>query len=296
MDPTDTVVVRTFATEATAQLAARRLEVAGIICVLARDDCGGNFPAMTTAGGLRLLVAPADADAARRLMEDIEHPGSDSEEPTEPIPSISEPCPEPKASPPDRTSSARSKRGFWLGLVVGVAVSGIVFGLYEYRQRHFTGAHSYDLNGDGKPDVWFRYFRGDHERWEQDRNSDGRPDEWVFYAGGWMFRSEGDDNFDGKPDTWYSYRNEVVVESKEDTDFDGKPDVTVRYESGVPQEAVWTPGESGVVRHKQIFRHGVLQEAFFDNDGDGVFDEKVTYDALQMPDRVETLKEVSAPP
>ncbi|MBI2927189.1 MAG: DUF2007 domain-containing protein [Verrucomicrobia bacterium] len=294
-EPKDTVLVRTFATEATAQLAARRLEAADIPCLLASDDGGGTIPALTTVRGVRLLVAPSDLDAAEQLLRDIEHPGLVSESPAEP-----DTTPPPRSQTRPATSAEgarpeRSRRGFWLGLIVGVAVSGFVFGLYEIRQRTYTGVEEYDLNDDGRPDAWWIYRKGQCERIEQDRNYDGKPDSWDFYPEGEHSQTQTDDDFDGKPDGWHAYTNDVVSESKLDVDSNGRPDVTYRYKAGVVTEAAWTGGEGSIVLHRQVFQDGVLHESFIDKDGDGVFDEKVEYDAFAVPIRTLSLKLLSAP-
>ncbi len=295
LEPKDIVLIRTFATEATAELAARRLEAAGILCLLASDDGGGTIPAMTTVRGVRLLVGPDDVDAAEQLLQDIERPGSVSESQTEPdatTPALSQALP---AASADGARPGRSKRGFWLGLVAGVAVSGLAFGLYEINRRSFTGVHEYDFNDDGRPDVWWTYRKGQCERIEQDRNYDGKPDSWDFYPEGEHSQTQTDDDFDGKPDGWYSYANEVLSEAKFDVDSNGRPDVTYRYKAGVASEAAWTGGEGSIVLHRQVFQDGVLHESFIDKDGDGVFDEKVEYDAFEVPIRTLSLKLLSAP-
>ncbi len=120
----------------------------------------------------------------------------------------------------------------------------------------------YDLNRDGKPDVW-RYVRKDAAgkevvlRKEKDLNGDGRIDTWEAYApDGTVSRLVYDLDFDGKPDvtlffekdqlvrkeyalgfdgqsrSWNFYEKGKLVRKERDTNADGKPDVWEYWENG----------------------------------------------------------------
>lgn len=63
-----TVVIRNFSSQDTAELAAANLEAHGIEYWVNADDCGGMYPNLTAAGGVRLLVRASDAEAAIALL------------------------------------------------------------------------------------------------------------------------------------------------------------------------------------------------------------------------------------
>lgn len=55
------VTIRSFDSEAEAELAKTKLESAGIKSFLSGDDCGGLRPAMTFTNGIKLVVRAEDA-------------------------------------------------------------------------------------------------------------------------------------------------------------------------------------------------------------------------------------------
>jgi hypothetical protein len=63
------VVVRRFTTEVEAELARAILESNGIAAAVLRDDGGGMLPAMSLLSAVRLVVAPADAESAREVLD-----------------------------------------------------------------------------------------------------------------------------------------------------------------------------------------------------------------------------------
>jgi putative signal transducing protein len=65
----DYVVVRRFTTEVEAELARAILESNGIAAAVLRDDAGGMLPAMSLLSAVRLVVGPADAEAAREVLD-----------------------------------------------------------------------------------------------------------------------------------------------------------------------------------------------------------------------------------
>lgn len=62
------VTIRTFLTKIDADLAATVLEAAGIASVIRADDCGGIRPHLWM-GGIELLVASDEADAAQAILD-----------------------------------------------------------------------------------------------------------------------------------------------------------------------------------------------------------------------------------
>src|SRR5665213_2073011 len=67
-DEVKTAIIRTFSSHEAAQLAASNLEAHGIKCWVNADDCGGMYPNLTAASGVRLSVRASDAEAAIALL------------------------------------------------------------------------------------------------------------------------------------------------------------------------------------------------------------------------------------
>ncbi|HEY7682359.1 MAG TPA: DUF2007 domain-containing protein [Gemmatimonadales bacterium] len=63
------VVIRTFVSEADANLAQAILAANGIEAIVLRDDAGGMLPSMSLGSDIRLVVRAADAALARELFE-----------------------------------------------------------------------------------------------------------------------------------------------------------------------------------------------------------------------------------
>jgi hypothetical protein len=66
-----TVVVTVVASRTEADLIAGMLRSNGVAAAVSADDAGGQEPALQ-AQGVRVLVAPADEDAARQLLADAD--------------------------------------------------------------------------------------------------------------------------------------------------------------------------------------------------------------------------------
>ena len=66
------VVLRTYASEAIASIAHSRLGFEGIEAYIQKDDCGGAYPSLQMAGGVRLLVKPEDLEDAREILNEME--------------------------------------------------------------------------------------------------------------------------------------------------------------------------------------------------------------------------------
>jgi hypothetical protein len=63
------VVVGTYQVEHEADLACAVLEAHGVRAVVLRDNAGGMLPMLQTLFQIRLVVAPEDADLARRILD-----------------------------------------------------------------------------------------------------------------------------------------------------------------------------------------------------------------------------------
>ena len=110
-DEVKTVTIRTFNSHEAAELAAANLEAHGIECLVNADDCGGMYPNLTTAGGVRLLVRASDAETAVALLNAQASPAEINQIEAEAV-----------ASPPPETVPL--KKLSWgqilFGIVVGV--------------------------------------------------------------------------------------------------------------------------------------------------------------------------------
>lgn len=265
----ESVVLRTYAGEALASIAAARLESEGIEAIIQKDDVGGAYPALQMSRGVRLLVKPADVPRAEEILTEIE--AEDTGE-------VEQPEPE-----EDRKTSKSGPillvGGFLLGLIVGYFAAPEL----THRRGNYTGVIKEDRNEQGKPGRFYYYVDGLRTRIEEDRNYDGQPDAWYKFVANRLRTATLDDNFDGKPDVWITYKNEFNYTMKVDTDFDGKPDATIFYVNGLKQRVDWHPNDSAIIERRQIFEHEVLKEELVDTDQDGIFDQKITYDRFERP-------------
>ncbi|BDG06787.1 FG-GAP repeat domain-containing protein [Anaeromyxobacter oryzae] len=112
----------------------------------------------------------------------------------------------------------------------------------------------YDLNRDGRPDVW-KYVTKD---------ADGKEV---------LLRKEKDLNGDGRIDTWEAYGADgALTLVVYDLDFDGKPDVTLTYEKGQLVKKEYALGFDGASRSSSFFEKGKLVRKERDTNGDGKVD------------------------
>jgi hypothetical protein len=268
MNLDEAVVVRTYAGEMVASIAAARLGSEGIEAHIQKDDCGGAYPALQMSGGVRLLVKPEDLENAEKILNELEVEDSEKIEEQE----------EPEDSKRARSNSLLLIGLFLLGLAAGYFLSP------ELRDRStYTGVETDDRNKDGKPGVLYHYVDGQLSRVEEDRNYDGKVDAWLKYAAGKICTAADDNSFSGQPNRWTTHKDRFNYEVKVDTDFDGKPDLTVIYVNGVKQKVDWHPNDSTIIERRELYEHDVLKEKLVDTDGDGIFDLKITYDPYERP-------------
>lgn len=106
-----------------------------------------------------------------------------------------------------------------------------------------------------------------------DLDGDGRPNIWRVFQGETPVRVDLDLNGDGKPDTRRTLDAAGEVAKEEaDLDFDGKIDITANFEAGRKVQ------ESAFLSHRatpdvlRLFIDGKLAEKRRDLDGNGVFE------------------------
>jgi hypothetical protein len=69
------VVINTFDNEAEAEMAQQLIEDAGVRAFVSKDDAGGMEPHLQLTGGVRLVVARADAERAREILKQMTSDG-----------------------------------------------------------------------------------------------------------------------------------------------------------------------------------------------------------------------------
>jgi hypothetical protein len=263
--PPEAVLVKTFHSSPDAEMAAGILRANGIAVWLLADDCGGMYPFLDAAEGIRLFVRSVDADAAKTLLAATPQSAEESA----------------LLAPTRQIAPSRTKLSFpqiAAGMIAGI----LLWLLYQHTSQLGTHTYAYDNNGDAVPDNFMVYQNSRCIEQSFDRNFDGKPDSWDYYdADGKRKEVLSDDNFDGRIDGAWRYTNGVAVEAKLDTDFNGTTDVTYSFQNDLLKEAVWKPNGSMIVSLRQFFRHGMLAEEWRDINMDGNFDATNRFDAFQ---------------
>ena len=270
-DAVKTVTIRLFASHEAAAIAAANLEAHGIRCWMSSDDCGGMYPKMTAATGVRLRVDAEDAPAATALLDT---PLTAAE-----MASQDELATDSKSSPPNSPKSKLALGQIFIGIIIGFIIGWLYQGIKkdgEYTYYHYAK--------NGKADEAWRYKDGYLFQFQQDRNHDGEWDNWIFYdKRGGIIKAEADDNFDGKPDLFWMYSNGELVASKEDTDYNGTPDAFCTFSNHIIQQLDMKPNGAKFTTMREIFKNGVVTEIWRGGDSNGNFKEVVRYDPFFNP-------------
>lgn len=271
--PPGAAALKVFSDVTTAESVASLLKANGIQCWLQADDCGGMLSALDSAQGVKLLVNPADANAAKALLAAM--PDAAAFEAMVNSDLSSGATPHPKSEVPIVS----------LLQIGGGVVAGILLCLlYQWTTNLGLKTYRFDADGDGRKDVTWVYRDGRCIEMAEDRNSDGILDSRVYFKDGYRYESAtADDNFDGKLDSWSHYSNGVLVSVRFDSDFNGIPDATSFFHHGQITRCDWQPNGTNIVKLREIFRHGLVIEEQRDTNWDGSFDVIVRYDAFQNP-------------
>ena len=129
-----TVTIRIFGSHDAAELARSNLESHGIGYWVNADDCGGMYPNLTAAGGVRLLVRVSDAEAAIALLNAQASPAEINQIETEAVAS----------SPPETVSL---KKLAWGQILFGIVIGLILCLLYEWANNFRTKTYYHHANG-----------------------------------------------------------------------------------------------------------------------------------------------------
>ena len=270
-DAVKTVTIRLFVNHEAAAIAAANLEAHGIKCWMSSDDCGGMYPNMTAATGVRLRVSAEDATEATALLDT---PLTAAE-----MVSQEEPATDSKSSPPNPPKGKLALGQIFIGIILGVILT------WAYHALEKEGKHTYFHRAkNGKPDEKWIYQDGNLMEHLMDNNGDGEWDYWSYHDGhGKIVRTEEDNNFDGKPDMIWIYSNGELASSQEDTDYNGIPDAFCTYSNHVIQQLDMKPNGAKYSTLREIFKNGVVTEIWRGGDSNGNFEEVVRYDPFFNP-------------
>ena len=138
----------------------------------------------------------------------------------------------------------------------------------------------FDVNGDGRPDVW-KFFKtvtdkgtGKEKeflgRKELDLNFDGRVDVWRDYnEAGDLTKEEFDLDFDCKVDWITTYEGGKIVKKEGDLGFGGVVNVWMFFKNGKLIRKEKSSKNNGKVDTWEFFDNGKLERIERDVDGDG---------------------------
>jgi hypothetical protein len=143
---------------------------------------------------------------------------------------------------------------------------------------------TFDLNGDGKPDLTKRFRivpdpKDPARRIEQlvstelDSNFDGKVDIWTWFdASGEKTKEAFDLDFDGRPDVIRYYEKGVLVRKETFHGRSDRPSQVAHYEGGVKVRVERDDSGKGRFDTFEHYENGRLQRIGYDLDGDGTID------------------------
>lgn len=266
-----TVTIRLFATHEAAALAAANLEAHGIKCWVNADDCGGMYPNLTAATGVRLHVLASDAEAAIALLDEP-IPAAEKTELEDFLPNQTDQV---KATEVNKFSIWQFSTGIFFGVILCL--------LYQWTSQSGTKNY-YHYGKDRKADKIWTYQDGKLTEYKEDLNHDKKWDYRCFYdSNGELSRAESDNNFDGKMDEFWSYADGKLVSAKKDTDFNGTPDEFSIYSNSIIQQVDMKPNGSSYSELRDFYKNGVLTEEWRGGDSNGNFKTIVRYDPFMEP-------------
>jgi hypothetical protein len=134
---------------------------------------------------------------------------------------------------------------------------------------------TFDLNKDGKPDVWKLYANNVLTCKQDDFDHDGRKDWLAAYdASGQTLYQKADFDYDGKFDMVQVFENGQKSEAERDTDFDGKFDVKEIYAGGQLDSVRRDRNGDNKPDQWEQYSSGVLIAITYDDDFDGKVDRR----------------------
>jgi hypothetical protein len=149
-------------------------------------------------------------------------------------------------------------------------------------QRGTEKVTAFDLNHDGRPDVWVYTVKAktadgkEYDRLvrkEMDINWDGKVDVVRYYdENEQISKEELDLDFDGRIDQWNYYEKGVLVRKERDLDFNGKPDLWIYYDKGHIVRKERDTNHSGRVNYWEYWENDKVDRIGEDLNGDGQVD------------------------
>ncbi|MEK7705592.1 MAG: hypothetical protein AAB426_11585, partial [Myxococcota bacterium] len=144
-----------------------------------------------------------------------------------------------------------------------------------YAAQHALELRQYDLNRDGRPDV-FKFVRAAAagaaerlERKEVDINHDGKIDVVRTYGeDGKLVQESTDLDFDGRFDQQAYFEGSALVRKEIDLNYDGRPDVTKYYQQETLARVESDRNGDGRTDAWEYYENGELDRLGVDTDGD----------------------------
>ena len=150
--------------------------------------------------------------------------------------------------------------------------------------------HEFDLNHDGRTDVWSYSVKGSDGkdvtvRKEKDLNNDGKIDSWEeFDTSGLLTKQTYDMDFDGKPDVTLFFEKDQLVRKEYAFGFDGVPHTFNYYEKGKLVRKERDANGDGKVDTWEYWENGEADRVGIDVDGDSQVDRWETRKTAQAPE------------
>ena len=223
----------------------------------------GELPAT---GLVRVMVAPADFDAASEIVRNWEA----SAVPSDAASVVADDLPNRQKRQPARYSVI---------VVLAALALGIVIGWFAFdAPLHVNG---WDMNQDGVLDDRVMYsLSGRILRNEIDRNFDGKPDAIVHYnQDGRIESTLDDDDFDSVFESRTLYRNGFAEHNQTDTDGDGFADLKTYFQKGGTSYVEYIAPSTGLPYRIEYFKLGKRTHVELDSKHGNRPDTRVFYDA-----------------
>lgn len=209
---------------------------------------------------VKVRVEPARAAEAREVIAEWE-----KQQPRESTASVVRPA------------RFRSQLWFLIGALVGGTLVFLAVG-----PKYASNAIDYD--GDGVNEVTYYYWGSNPSLTEMDRNGDREVDvRWDFDIQGYETGFDSDDDFDGRFEWSSSVKKGQPFRAVLDADGDGRPERVSQFRNGVISSQDFYFASGGRIVKREFYEAGLLASAEFDDDGDGIFERRVTYDEHAEP-------------
>jgi hypothetical protein len=259
----ETVFHASIAVEA--HLVRHLLVQAGIPSRIDGEYLQGASGELPPGGLVKVRVAPEHAAEAREIIAEWEK---------------SQP-PDPQPAPV--TANDRKPARSWAPytLVLGLALG---FGAAWVQYRTPITTDGVDFDGDGNREETYHYAGSHLSSAEYDRNSDGRTDvRYEYDSHGVTSTSATDEDFDGRFENRWRWERGNPVFAETDRDGDGFAEIITHFSHGVPTDWEYLSPTTHAVTKRSHLKGGQLAWSEYDDDGDGQFERRVSYDERDDP-------------